>query len=55
MSRVLLQVIHTGQRGLDGVPGAWPGWRPVAGSAGPAAVSGMMGGNHSRQVLEARR
>ena len=47
MSRVLLQVIHTGQRGLDGVPGAWPRWRSAAGPAGPASVSGMMGGNHS--------
>jgi hypothetical protein len=34
-------------RGRDGVP--------FAGSAGPSAVSVMMGGNHSRHESEARR
>src|SRR5260370_39616887 len=29
--------------------GAQPGWRPAAGSADLAAVSGMMGENHSRR------
>src|SRR5271165_743918 len=46
----LLLVIHAGQRDGGGVPGTRPGWRSVAGSAGSGSVSGMLGGNHSRQA-----
>ena len=46
-------VIRAGQRCDGGVPGTRPGSRLVTGSAGSGAVSGMLGGNHSRQNLEA--
>src|SRR2546427_10155432 len=36
----------------DGSPGMCPGRFGIAGSAGCGAVSGMMGGNHSRRAAE---
>ena len=38
----------------DGSPGMCPGRFGIAGSAGCGAVSGMMGGNHSRRAAEVR-
>src|SRR6266536_2054878 len=39
--------------GGSGPAEAWPGLRLVSGSVTPRAVSGIVGGNHSRRVLEA--
>src|ERR1035437_1512315 len=49
MFLALLLVIHAGQLGDGGASGTRPGWSFVAGSAGSGPVSGMLGGNHSRQ------
>src|ERR1035441_9367443 len=49
MFLALLLVIHAGQLGDGGASGTRPGWGFVAGSAGSGSVSGMLGGNHSRQ------
>src|SRR2546427_7359626 len=38
----------------DGSPGMCPGRFGIAGSAGCGAVSGMMGGNHSRRAAGGR-